>query len=345
MKNFYLLIFACFILLTGCGVKSIFIRDTDRDGISNSDDLCPEENGMPQFQGCPDKDGDGTPDKDDMCPETPGPAENKGCPWPDTDGDGLIDKDDACPEVPGPFENKGCPWPDTDGDNVLDKDDACPTVPGTRDYNGCPKPNEVGSPAEEYYLRKFPEKPPHPSDYEILSNTIFQNDKTFEDVNQRVLKSLKGIKCKRTSYYDIDNGFVLITQLEQIDANGLSLPGDSSCSMEIKKNDIFSPMKYLNALFKSQPGYYRCFVFIINTKPLLFSDVEMDGPLTKRTIRDGATFLPKEMGEKKFTSSHRVTALIYQFKKPENSSEAVLLKETIPAKHLTISGIKKNLAP
>ena len=85
-----------------------------------------------------DRDKDGILDKDDLCPDEPGLAQFQGC--PDTDGDGVPDKDDQCPDVAGPVENNGCPWPDTDGDGVLDKDDACPTVPGLAQYNGCPKP-------------------------------------------------------------------------------------------------------------------------------------------------------------------------------------------------------------
>ncbi len=117
--------------------------DRDKDGILDKDDLCPDEPGLPEFQGCPDTDGDGVPDKDDQCKDVAGPVENNGCPWPDTDGDGVVDKDDACPTVAGPAENKGCPWPDTDNDGILDKDDACPTVPGLAEYNGCPKPQSA----------------------------------------------------------------------------------------------------------------------------------------------------------------------------------------------------------
>ncbi len=117
--------------------------DRDKDGIPDKEDACPDEPGLPEFQGCPDTDGDGIPDKDDQCPDVAGPVENNGCPWPDTDGDGVLDKDDQCPDVAGSAENNGCPWPDTDGDGVLDKDDKCPDVPGLKEYDGCPKPDSV----------------------------------------------------------------------------------------------------------------------------------------------------------------------------------------------------------
>jgi len=114
--------------------------DTDGDGIPDKDDACPEVAGPKEFQGCPDTDGDGIPDKDDACPEVAGPASLQGC--PDTDGDGIADKDDKCPDVAGPKENAGCPWPDTDGDGVLDKDDLCPDVKGTAANRGCPEVTE-----------------------------------------------------------------------------------------------------------------------------------------------------------------------------------------------------------
>ena len=86
-----------------------------------------------------DTDNDGVIDSEDACPNVAGPAANKGCPWADTDGDSVLDKDDACPTVAGPTANKGCPWPDTDGDGVLDKDDKCPKVKGTAANKGCPE--------------------------------------------------------------------------------------------------------------------------------------------------------------------------------------------------------------
>ena len=115
-------------------------KDTDKDGIPDKDDACPDVAGPKEFNGCPDTDGDGIPDKDDACPDVAGLKEFNGC--PDTDGDGIPDKDDKCPDVAGPAENGGCPWPDTDGDGVLDKDDLCPNEAGPASNKGCPEPND-----------------------------------------------------------------------------------------------------------------------------------------------------------------------------------------------------------
>ena len=96
-------------------------KDTDKDGIPDKDDACPDVAGPKEFNGCPDTDGDGVPDKDDKCPDVAGPAENGGCPWPDTDGDGVLDKDDQCPNEAGPASNNGCPEPNDDDQKRLNQ--------------------------------------------------------------------------------------------------------------------------------------------------------------------------------------------------------------------------------
>ena len=139
-------------------------KDTDRDGVSDSKDSCPNEAGLPDFNGCPDTDGDGIVNTDDVCPNTAGIADFNGCPdsdgdgikdandkcpnaagvernggCPDADFDGVVGTDDLCPNQAGPIENRGCPWPDTDGDGVWDKEDLCINEAGTLSNKGCPE--------------------------------------------------------------------------------------------------------------------------------------------------------------------------------------------------------------
>jgi type IX secretion system PorP/SprF family membrane protein len=112
--------------------------DSDGDGISDQDDLCPDVKGLKENKGCPDSDGDGIFDDLDECKNVKGPKENKGCPWADSDNDGLTDNKDECPTISGPVENKGCPFGDTDGDGVNDNEDECPKTAGSFENKGCP---------------------------------------------------------------------------------------------------------------------------------------------------------------------------------------------------------------
>ena len=114
--------------------------DNDGDGVENSKDACPDLAGLAQFDGCPDSDGDGVPDTKDACVNAAGSVEMNGC--PDSDGDGVSDNIDSCADVAGPSANNGCPWPDSDSDGVLDKDDKCPNTAGVASNSGCPEPTE-----------------------------------------------------------------------------------------------------------------------------------------------------------------------------------------------------------
>lgn len=110
--------------------------DTDKDGIADPDDRCPEVAGISALGGCPDGDNDNIADIDDKCPDVAGLAQFGGC--ADQDNDGIADPDDKCPAVAGVPEQKGCPEPDTDKDGILDKNDVCPTVAGVEAFQGCP---------------------------------------------------------------------------------------------------------------------------------------------------------------------------------------------------------------
>ena len=105
------------------------IVDTDGDGTSDNEDLCPNnsEKIVEGQCGCDladtDTDNDGIPDCLDRC--------TKGIDR-DTDGDGFADCEEKCPTNPDrqePDECGSCWVYDTDKDGVLDCEDECPNDP------------------------------------------------------------------------------------------------------------------------------------------------------------------------------------------------------------------------
>ena len=124
--------------------------DSDRDGVGDGSDECPERAGNPP-DGCPtsNRDGDGLLDDVNHCPlrgETVNSYEDDdGCPddVPDRDGDGISDAVNSCiddEDVDDFDDNDGCPDPDNDGDGVLDALDLCPAR-GPIEARGCPDVN------------------------------------------------------------------------------------------------------------------------------------------------------------------------------------------------------------
>ncbi len=97
--------------------------DSDRDGVDDSQDKCPDVA----------EDADGFEDGD-------------GCPDYDNDFDGMYDQHDECPDEAEDFDgfedHDGCPEPDNDKDGIPDAEDKCPNKAevknGFRDEDGCP---------------------------------------------------------------------------------------------------------------------------------------------------------------------------------------------------------------
>ncbi|MBN1755605.1 OmpA family protein, partial [bacterium] len=121
------------------------IRDTDRDGVPDKQDECPDTpfGAIVDEFGCPlDSDDDGVFDGIDQCPKTPNRAivDATGCPL-DTDGDAVNDGIDLCPKTPSgvKVDSTGCPL-DSDEDGVVDYKDLCPNTPlgAIVDSAGCP---------------------------------------------------------------------------------------------------------------------------------------------------------------------------------------------------------------
>ncbi len=137
---------------------TIIPKDSDKDGIKDNADQCPEQpedlDGYQDEDGCPDvdNDGDGIPDIEDKCPDLPedvdGFEDMDGCPDLDNDQDGIADTDDRCPNEPEDFDGEedqdGCPdlVKDSDNDSVPDDIDRCPLqaedIDGFQDEDGCP---------------------------------------------------------------------------------------------------------------------------------------------------------------------------------------------------------------
>lgn len=133
-------------------------QDSDRDGIEDKDDACPNSaedlDNFDDFDGCPeeDNDQDGVEDIVDNCPLDPedidGFEDNDGCPEDDNDNDGIKDRVDQCPNAAediNKYEDEdGCPeaTEDSDQDGIPDVNDRCKDEPEDKDqfedFDGCP---------------------------------------------------------------------------------------------------------------------------------------------------------------------------------------------------------------
>jgi outer membrane protein OmpA-like peptidoglycan-associated protein len=189
-------------------------RDTDRDGVRDARDACPDTpfGAIVDGRGCPsDADADGSWDGVDRCPDTPSgvfvdavgcPVDSdidgsfdgidqcpntplgiavdaRGCPM-DNDGDGVDDARDRCPGTPAgvTVDHVGCPL-DTDSDGIPDRFDRCPgTPPGTAvDVTGCPLVQDVDGDGVDDDHDKCPGTPPGTTVDAVGCQLLFKTDR------------------------------------------------------------------------------------------------------------------------------------------------------------------------
>ncbi len=182
-------------------------KDTDGDGLCDKEDKCPDEPGLKEKDGCPEKkedkekckdsDKDDVCDAEDECPNLPGPKENKGCPTNDRDRDGVPDDKDKCPDVPGFKQFDGCPMNDRDNDGIRDDIDRCPDEPGPVSNLGCPQgkgdadgdgiPDELDQCPNTFGVKEHNGCPKVTNDDRAALNLAIQN--LFFDTDKWIIKS------------------------------------------------------------------------------------------------------------------------------------------------------------
>lgn len=220
-------------------------KDSDKDGISDEADSCPDDpedvDNYKDSDGCPDNDNDGDKiaDSRDECPDE---AEDKdefqdedGCPDPDNDGDGVLDNRDTCPNDPGTAATDGCP--DRDADGLVDSADVCPDEAGPLDAEGCPDRDSDRVPDKR---DKCPDEPadaridPRRSDgcparVLVTKDQVVILDKVFFDTNKATIKSvsfpiLNEVATVLTTYPDIRRVEIAgHTDSDGVDAKNLTL--------------------------------------------------------------------------------------------------------------------------
>lgn len=269
-----------------------------------------------QVVDCPDRDNDGIPDIVDKCPDIPGLEEEFGCPLYDADGDGIDDSEDECPDEPGTRENNGCPFIDRDGDGVIDKLDQCPDIIGMVDLDGCPEIlNSRGSKIKELKLPA-----PTPTEFEVFDASFFEGIQTMEDLDKTLKASLRKNGYKGNKYLYVKNGFALITDIEQIDENGNIVSQEGRWDDKIWQDEGFSITSFIKNLFMAQPGYYRCFVFIVTSDSYSYTTQDFTEKVIEEKYEEGTVVLPEVLKSKPFTKRHTVSLNVYEFIKLEHEN-------------------------
>jgi hypothetical protein len=176
---------------------------------------------------------------------------------------------------------------------------------------------------QDNLIEPYPAWPPErPStSVTIPASKLAEEGRTLRDLSKRFEDSLVEARQPSPSYYSVPGGFALLTQIQQIDAEGNILSNGVVQTAALKEKQFLSGLRKLMA---SKPdGYYRIVTFVVTDQPFAFSENELDREEAADRYQSGLSALPNtDQFATPISSDHKIYVLIYEF---ENSKTDLTL--------------------
>jgi hypothetical protein len=144
------------------------------------------------------------------------------------------------------------------------------------------------------------------------------------DAASQLLLALDKAEYGERSFYSVPGGFALVSRIEQIYPDGRSHEPNDRWPLTAQPARIFSVASYLQALFTSNPGYYRLFVFVVTNRPLVQSVTPAPYSSPRDWVWAGSNKVPTAIGFSAYTDEVSCTALVYEFRQLSKGSEVKL---------------------
>jgi hypothetical protein len=158
--------------------------------------------------------------------------------------------------------------------------------------------------------------------------------------------ALRQANYRKWSYSSVPNGFALVSQMEQIKADGTPSPEPARWSADLPRVSKMTLLEFIRALVSAQPGFYRVIVFIVTDQPWPRMAEEPTGREAHEWLTKGFVWLPKSIGKLPYGLDYRTTALVYEFRKDSKDAEATLVapSQTTADDHIRKAGISEWLS-
>ncbi|MCI5130234.1 MAG: hypothetical protein D3904_01640 [Candidatus Electrothrix sp. EH2] len=168
-------------------------------------------------------------------------------------------------------------------------------------------------------IPQFPWPPPHPSAYSLIPSKLLPslaNKNYLKDVAKKLEAAFDQAGYSQKKYYQVPDGFALVSQLEQFNPDGTSKTPPDRWVTDYLPPEIFSLTSYIKALFTAKPGRYRIIAFIVTSQPFKESKKIVTRDEAMAWLDNGMFILPESIGKQPYTDKHYCTALIYEFEQP-----------------------------
>lgn len=167
---------------------------------------------------------------------------------------------------------------------------------------------------------------------------------TLGSVARRLETAFDAAGYGERSYYRVPGGFALVSRIEQIRPDATSV--DPPARWAVESPTVHAGfIDHIRALFNAPPGFYRVIVFMVTDQDFAASDRTPTSSEARSWTLSGSLRLPESIGALPYTDRHDATALIYEFERPADQSEARLrVPSDMPGQvHLEKAGIWRAL--
>ncbi|MFT3683842.1 MAG: hypothetical protein QM783_02760 [Phycisphaerales bacterium] len=162
--------------------------------------------------------------------------------------------------------------------------------------------------------------PPTPTSSMVLSEKFLIESKTLGDVDKRLVAALSPLGYTDLTYFEMANGYALITAMEGFDDTGKSTlePHRWSCQPPpLSGREIRT---YVKALADSRVGHFRVFLFAV-CPAFVTTDEEVNFKSYRAIQKNGERSLPERLAQRDTAQSYRCHVLVYEFVRPSGASE------------------------
>ena len=148
------------------------------------------------------------------------------------------------------------------------------------------------------------------------------------------------------------NGFALLTGVEQIDENAVPLKGSARWSQDILVEPVSAsdPGAWLaavvDAFFFAPKGHYRVLLFIVTDVPFSENpDIEISTWILEDWAVKSFDSIPDQIRALDFSTSHKMTVLVYEFEKQANEEPATRIGGHSVRDHLRNTQLARFIDP
>ncbi len=147
------------------------------------------------------------------------------------------------------------------------------------------------------------------------------------------------------TYYWVPGGFALVSRIEQIRADASPIDPPARWAIETPRVRA-GFVDHIRALFNAPPGFYRVIVFAVTDQDFAAGSRTPSSAEARTWASSGSLRLPADVGSRPYTGQHFTTALIYEFERRSDQTEAQMRTPSdMPGRvHLEKTGLWQALA-